>query len=157
MRREGQTGFDRPFAIAAQAGNALRLASINRRAAALGLAPGLPLADARAVCPDLMTQPEAPERLEAARRGLARWAAHFSPIAAMEADTLILDATGCAHLFGGEAAMLQAIAKGLAGLGLTARPAMADTKGAAQALAFYAPERAPPPAVRPGPRSAPCQ
>jgi len=141
LRREGQAGLDRPFAIVAQAGNALRLASVNRAAAALGLAPGLPLADARAICPDLMTRSEAPERLEAARRGLARWAARFSPIAAMEGDTLILDATGCAHLFGGEAAMLQAIAEGLAALSLTARPAMADTKGAAWGLAFFAPLR----------------
>ncbi|MEM6355663.1 MAG: DNA polymerase Y family protein, partial [Pseudomonadota bacterium] len=51
--------------------------------------------------------------------------------------SLVLDATGCAHLYGGEAAMLEALLAGLGGLGLTARAAMADTKGAAWALAEY--------------------
>ncbi|MEM9764055.1 MAG: DNA polymerase Y family protein [Pseudomonadota bacterium] len=50
---------------------------------------------------------------------------------------LVLDATGCAHLYGGEAAMLEAILAGLGGLGLTARAAIADSKGAAWALAEY--------------------
>jgi len=68
----------------------------------------------------------------------------------MEGDALVLDATGYAHIFGGEAAMLAALTEALAGHGLTARAAMADTKGAAWALAYFggnglAPARAPAP------------
>jgi protein ImuB len=87
LRREGQAGFPRPFAIAGQEGGALRLASVNPAAAALGLAPGLGLADARAICPTLVTRPEEPERLAAFRRGLARWAARFSPVVSAENGT----------------------------------------------------------------------
>ncbi len=141
LRREGQAGLPQPFAIAAQEGGALRLASVNPAAAALGLAPGLALADARAICPALVTRPEEPERLAALRRGLARWAGRFSPLVSTgdsaTDDGLILDATGGTHLFGGEAAMLAAITTALAGHGLTARPAIADTRGAAWALAHF--------------------
>ncbi|HUV32559.1 MAG TPA: DNA polymerase Y family protein, partial [Devosiaceae bacterium] len=141
LRREGQAGFPRPFAIAGQQGGALRLTSVNPVAAALGLAPGLGLADARAICPTLVTRPDQPERLAAFRRGLARWAERFSPIVSTEngaeGDSLTLDATGAAHLFGGEAGMFNAIATALADHGLTARPAMADTRGAAWALAHF--------------------
>ena len=152
LRREGQAGFPRPFAIVAQEGGALRLVSVNPAAAALGLAPGLGLADARAICPALVTRPEQPERLAAFSHALARWAERFSPIVSATDDGLFLDATGGAHLFGGEAAMLAAIATALASHGLTARPAMADTKGAAWALAhFGGPDGPCPPAPPPRP------
>jgi len=137
LRREGQAGFPHPFAISAQKGGALRLASLNPAATALGLTPGLGLADARAICPTLVTRSEEPERLAAFRRSLTRWAERFSPIVSAERDSLILDTTGGAHLFGGEAGMLTAIATALTAHGLTARPAMADTRGAAWALAHY--------------------
>ena len=141
LRREGQAGLPSPFAVVERARGALRLVSVNPAAARAGLAPGLGLADARAICPGLITRPTAPERLAAFRRALVRWAGRFSPIVAAEGeagtDALVLDATGCAHLFGGEAAMLEALIAGLAGRGLTARTAMADTKGAAWALAHF--------------------
>ncbi|HSF95951.1 MAG TPA: DNA polymerase Y family protein [Thermohalobaculum sp.] len=143
LRREGQQGFPRPFAVTGQARGAQRLVSVNPAAAALGLGPGLGLADARALCPGLATRPEEPERLAAFRRALARWAGRFSPLVAMEEQTLILDATGCAHLFGGEAAMLAGLTAGLAAYGLTAHAAMADTRGAAWALAHHGPAATP--------------
>ncbi|MHA1569506.1 MAG: Y-family DNA polymerase, partial [Alphaproteobacteria bacterium] len=156
LRHEGQAGFPRPFAIVAPEGGALRLVSLNPAAAALGLAPGLGLADARAICPALLTRPGEPARLAAFRHALARWAERFSPIVSIGAsagdDTLTLDATGGAHLFGGEAAMLAAIAAALAVHCLTARPAIADTRGAAWALAhFGGPDGPPPPAQPPRP------
>lgn len=140
LRHEGQVGFTLPFAIAGQEGGALRLTSVNSAAVAQGLSPGLGLADARAICPTLVTRPDEPVRLAAIRRGLVRWAGRFSPIIGTEGDSLILDATGSTHLFGGEAAMLAAIAMALTSHGFTARPAMADTKGAAWALAHFDPK-----------------
>jgi len=150
LRHEGQAGFPRPFAIVGQEGGAQRLVSVNSAAAALGLAPGLGLADARAICPDLVTRPTEPERLAAFSHALARWAERFSPLVSTGDNTLTLDATGGAHLFGGEAAMLAAIAAALAAHGLTARPAIADTRGAAWALAHFAgPDGPCPPAAFP--------
>lgn len=138
LRAEGQPGLDLPFAVVERAGGALRLAGVNRAGAAAGLGAGMGLSDARAICPGLLTRPAAPEVLAGFVRALCRWAERFSPLAGQdEGPSLALDATGVAHLFGGEAAMLEALVAALAGRGLTARAAMADTKGAAWALAHH--------------------
>jgi protein ImuB len=63
---------------------------------------------------------------------------HWTPTAAVAApDGLLLDLTGGAHLFGGEAAFCKRLRRFLARLGLTARVALADTAGAAHALARF--------------------
>jgi protein ImuB len=67
---------------------------------------------------------------------LALWALRFSPLAAMAGDdALILDITGAAHLFGGEAALLRRAVEGLAKLGITAHGVIAGAPGTALALA----------------------
>jgi len=70
---------------------------------------------------------------------LAGWCERFSPIVGIEqsvgSDCLLLDITGLDHLFGGEAAMAQRIAASLKRFGLCAKLAIADTIGAAWAVA----------------------
>lgn len=138
LRAEGRPGLDAPFAVVERAAGTLRLAGVNRAAAGTGLVAGMGLSDARAVCPGLLTRPAAPERLAVFVRALARWAERFSPLVGQDlGPSLALDATGVAHLFGGEQAMLGALVDDLAERGLTARAAIADTKGAAWALAHH--------------------
>lgn len=147
LRRIGDVA-GAPFAIVGEQSGATRLASLNAAAEAQGLAKGMSLSDARAIAPDLITRPAAPERETAALAAIARWAGRYSPfIAAEEGEALVLDATGCAHLFGGEKAMLTGMVDELADLGLTARAGMADTRGAAWALARYAPAKVAPGAL----------
>ncbi|MDT8327293.1 MAG: DNA polymerase Y family protein, partial [Roseovarius sp.] len=74
-------------------------------------------------------------------RGLCRWAGRFSPWVGQQGKTgLVVDTTGSAHLFGGEAAMMQDLVQRAADLGLSARCGLADTVGAAWALARFAGE-----------------
>lgn len=127
-----------PFALIAQSGNVERLAGVNAAAAAGGLRPGMALADARALLPGLATRPADALAEAAALTALLRWAGHFSPWVGREADGLVLDLTGSAHLFGGEAAVMVLIRRRLARAGLTARLALAPTRGAAHALARHA-------------------
>ncbi|MXU64914.1 Y-family DNA polymerase [Oceanomicrobium pacificus] len=130
---------DQPFAIVAEAANSQILASLSARAEAEGLHRGMALADARALCPDLLSRPAAPLREAAFLATLRRWAGRFSPWAAEEgAESLVLDITGCAHLFGGEAGLVEEIADGCHRLGLSQRIGLADTLGAAWALARFA-------------------
>lgn len=69
---------------------------------------------------------------------LRRWAGRFSPWVAEEPPAgLLIDLTGTAHLFGGEEGVLTQVAADCQGLGLTVRAAIADTPGAAWALARY--------------------
>jgi protein ImuB len=69
---------------------------------------------------------------------LAAWCLRFTPLTAPCApDGVWLDITGCAHLHGGEAALLDALLDRLAEAGITARAAVADTPGCAHALARH--------------------
>ncbi len=105
----------------------------------MGLASGMALADARALLPDLAVRAA---MLEADQRGLQRladWCGRYSPWVAIDGeDGVRLDVTGCAHLFGGEAALLADLEARLAGFGVDARMAIADALGAAWALARFA-------------------
>ena len=117
------------------------LTAVNRRAVAEGLRPGMRLADARALYSSLATARADPA---ADRRGLERlalWCSRFTPWCAADgADGLLLDITGCGHLFGGEAVLVNEIAARLDGLGIESRLGLADTPGAAWALARFGAE-----------------
>lgn len=140
-----------PVAVVAEARGALHLASLSAAAEAAGLTRGMGLADARAICPGLVTRPAEPAREAEFLAALRRWALRYSPWVATEGvESLVLDITGCAHLFGGEAAMLADMLDRLAAAGLTARAACADTRGAAWALARYGRGKAEPSAGRAG-------
>ena len=116
----------------------LILTACDRLALSRGLKPDERLADARARVPDLASVLAEPERDAAMLLRLARWAERWSPAVMPDApDGLLLDATGVAHLFGGEA-MLIADIKGQCGrLQFTARAAIAGTPPAARALAHF--------------------
>lgn len=125
-------------AVVATEHNAQTLTSLNHEAEAAGLYPGQSLRDARAVCPDLTTRPANPQAEAAFLTGLRRWAGKVSPFVAEEPPAaLILDITGCAHLFGGEGGLAALLGEDCAAMGLTARTGIADTPGAAWALARF--------------------
>ncbi len=127
-----------PFALVTRARGADRLEGLNPEAAARGLAPGMGLADARALVPDLLTRPADPRAEAQALAALRRWAVRYCPWVACDgADGLVLDITGAAHLAGGEAALRADLLDRLTRMGFAARAAIADTRGAAWALAHH--------------------
>ena len=102
LRLAGQVGFGQPFAVTGQSAGALRLEGVNAVAARKGVHAGLGLTDARAICPGIATRMAQPERLEHFMQALVRWAERFSPMTGLDQNrALMLDITGCAHLFGG--------------------------------------------------------
>ena len=139
---------DAPFALVDRGPRGLVLSALNPAARAAGLRRGQAHADARAMLPQLISAPAEPERDSRMLRRLALWAERFSPCVAVDAATpdpergghegLLLDMTGGAHLFGGEAALLADIRRRLARAGAPARVAIADTPGCAWALARFA-------------------
>lgn len=127
-----------PFAMAGERAGAQVLTSLSAEAEAAGLRAGQPLRDAMAMCPALVTAAEDAVGDAAFLAALRRWAGKFSPWVAEEApEGLVIDLTGCAHLFGGEAALLAQVGQDCADLGLTVRAGLADTPGAAWALARH--------------------
>jgi len=128
-----------PFAVVTTENNAQTLASLNVEASQEGLRPGQPLRDARAFCPDLTTRPANKPAEAAFLRRLRRWSGKFTPFVAEEPPAaLLLDITGCTHLFGGEETMTEALQADCIRFGLTVQTGIADTPGAAWALARFA-------------------
>lgn len=130
-----------PFVIAARAGSTELIHCLNKPAEQAGLHRGMRMADARSFCPDLLSRLADPPRDTRFLRGLRRWAERFCPWVGVEgADGLVLDITGAAHLWGGEAAMLADMHARLARARITVRLAVAGARGAAWALAHFAPD-----------------
>ena len=113
------------------------------RAKALGITPGMSLAEATALAGSSKLHPEGydPAADQEALKELAEWCRRFSPLVGLEdaaaPDCLLLDTTGLAHLFGGEAALAAKIIHDFAHRGLAVRVAIADTVGAAWAIAHF--------------------
>ncbi|WP_459665604.1 Y-family DNA polymerase [Novosphingobium sp. 11B] len=126
---------DAPQALVARDGQALRLAAVDVTAMRQGLSSGMTLADARARSPDLATAPHDPIADARVLEQLAGAMIAFTPLVALDApDGLLLDVTGCAHLFGGEEALVRRVVKDV---GPTTRHALAPHSAAARALARF--------------------
>lgn len=141
LKRAGKALIDdRPFALVGSEERGLLLTAVNGASAAQGLIPGMGLADARAICPHLLTAPAEPRKDAEALLALADWASlRYSPTLNVDGDDgLWLDVTGVAHLFGGETELLADLEARLSRAGLTAQLALADTLGGAHALARFA-------------------
>lgn len=103
-----------------------------------GIVTGMVVADARAMQPDLKIYNHKPGLEERLLTELAEWCLRFTPIAAIDApDGLMLEITGCAHLWGGEQVYLSDIIAKLNNYGYTVSVAIADTIGTAWAMARY--------------------
>jgi protein ImuB len=121
------------------------IAALNPAAAAAGLAPGMPLADALSFLPELATSPAEPAADQAALTRLAEWCGRYSPWTAPDFQSggdagIEVEIAGCGHLWGGEAALVQDLARRLERQGIVHRIAVAGTIGAAWALARFASE-----------------
>ena len=134
---------DIPVALAAEGPHGPVVHDLNRAARLAGVQRGARVVDMRAICPALQVVPAEPGGDAAALARLMFWARRWGPFSATDGDDgLVIDTTGAAHLFGGEAAMLADMQARLARAGLTARVALAPTWGAAWGLARFGPERA---------------
>lgn len=137
-RRRGDA-VPTPLAVVGDCNGAQVLVSLSAEAEAAGLALGQPLRDATAIFPSLLTVSADPPGEAQFLMTLRRWAGRFSPWVAEEPPAgLMIDLSGAAHLHGGEEGVLAQVAQDCEDLGLTVRAAIADTPGAAWALARYA-------------------
>lgn len=142
-RRRQTPPTDAALVATAQVGDRAVVVAVDDAADALGIAPAMGLADARALVPGLAALPADPAGDARALARLADWAERYTPSVALDgADGLFLDVTGCAHLFApgieGEAALLADLLRRVRRSGLSAHAGLADTPGAAWALARFA-------------------
>jgi len=103
-----------------------------------GIAPGMVIADVRAILPSVEVFPDDPAAEGKLLENLAEWCLRYTPVAATDPpDGLILDVSGCPHLWGGERPYLESLISHLRKGGYTVRAAIADTIGTAWAMARY--------------------
>ena len=196
LHKQAAAGFnalpaEAPLVTVTHDGRRQAVAAIDEQAHALGVRPGMALAQAQALVPGLTMRPAQPEADEAGLRRLAAWCLRYAPLVAPDPpDGLWIDITGCAHLMAaqhssclrkqasmsarpahpalsprhphppcatraatspaererwtssppGEAALLVDLTTRLEAAGIAVRAAVADTPGAAHALARHAAE-----------------
>ena len=138
MRGNGQSP-DAPLILALKDGNRRIVHALNAIAQTAGLRAGMTVSKAQAMIPDLTVMDAEPEADAEGLQKLAVWALqHYSPVVAADPpDGIVIDATGAAHLHGGEEAMLDDVIARLRGMGVTALTALADNWGAAHGFAHF--------------------
>jgi protein ImuB len=127
-----------PLVVAAPIKSAFRLSAVNDAAATLGLRVGMALADARAMHPKIAVADADEHADRQLLEAIADWCDRYTPLVGLDPpDGLLLDVTGCAHLFGGEKALARDLVARLSARGFQARAAVAGTVGCSWGVARY--------------------
>ncbi|MDZ7588639.1 MAG: DNA polymerase Y family protein [Parasphingorhabdus sp.] len=136
--RSGIAPRDAPFALTEKQRGAVRLIAVDPIAASLGITPGLTLADARARVPDLAAIDCNPAADAALLERIGDFCARYSPAVMVDPPaTVLIDISGCAHLFGGEHALCDDLCARVGAQRFTPRLGLAQTPDAARALARH--------------------
>ncbi len=126
------------FVLAAMEKGRMVVRAASPEALREGIPAGKVLADARAILPTIAVLEDEPEAIVLVLEALAEWCLRFTPVAAVSGkDGIILDISGCPHLWGGEAAYLHTIMARMAQGGYQAKGAIADTIGTAWAMSRF--------------------
>lgn len=120
----------------------LKVTDANIIAEKKGIYRGMLLADAKAIVPELQVVDEtAPDIQEKLLNAIGLWCIRFTPMVSLDLpDGLLLDITGCAHLWGGEMCYWDLIIDSFKQKGYEIKVAIADTLGAAWAMARFGKE-----------------
>ncbi|MXV16582.1 Y-family DNA polymerase [Hufsiella ginkgonis] len=129
---------DVALVLVAPARNRVIVTAANLLAESQGVTRGMAAADAKAIVPQLQVLDELPGRETWLMNALGEWCIRYTPLVAIDLpDGLIMDVSGCAHLWGTERDYLKEIITRLRSKGYDVRGAMADTAGAAWAVARF--------------------
>lgn len=129
---------DVPFVFAATERDRMVITAANPIAEAQGIYRGMAAANAKAITMNLQILDNLPGKEAKLLRQLGLWCIRYTPVVAVDLPNgLILDISGCAHLWGGERGYLKEIVNKLRVSGYDARAAIADTIGSAWAVAHY--------------------
>lgn len=137
-----------PFVLVAPERNRMIITATNELAKKQGISKGMAAADAKAIITSLKVIDDLPGKAEKLLVALGEWCIRYTPFISIDLpDGLILDISGCAHLWGGEYEYLKEIVRRLKDKGYDVRAAIADTPGAAWAIARFGKDK---PIIEPG-------
>ncbi len=133
--RDGKSADQRPLVVVSKEKNAVVIVAVDDAAARANLEPGLPLANARMICPELNVVDEDKAADAQALNAVADWCDRFTPLVALDPPHgLFLDITGCARLFGDEKSLLTNLCHALGRQGFVVNAAVASTPVCARTM-----------------------
>ncbi|GAA4092809.1 DNA polymerase Y family protein [Mucilaginibacter panaciglaebae] len=139
---------DIPFVLVTPTRGRNTITGANQPAEQQGITIGMAAADAKAIIPDLEVIDDIPGQDYKLLKALGEWCIRYTPMVAVDMpEGLLLDVTGCTHLWGGERGYLKEIVTRLRSKGYDVRGAMADTAGTAWGVARFAKAK---PIIEPG-------
>lgn len=110
----------------------------NHIAQSLGVYVGMVVADCKAIYPSLQVFDHDVELSSKLLNAIAEWMLRYTPISAVDKpDGIILDISGCPHLWGGEKSYSTDILTKLRQIGYHVRGAISDTVGTSWAISRY--------------------
>lgn len=128
----------KPIVFSIKEHNRLIVYDLNKTAADKGAYKQMTVADAKATINDLVVIEHNPEKPMQLLNAMGKWCIRYSPTVAVDMPNgLIIDMTGCAHLWGGETRYLQHIINEFKNLGYEVKGGIADTAGMAWAASHY--------------------
>ncbi len=129
---------DIPFALAIADRGRRVVKAVNIVAQEKGVLIDMVVADCKAILPELLVldyDPEQPKKLLIA---LAEWCIRYAPVVAIDPPNgLLMDASGCTHLWGSEAAYLKTIQERFRKFGYNTQLAITDTIGCSWAMCRF--------------------
>lgn len=127
-----------PFVFAAPEHGRMIITGASPEAEAHGVFRGMVVADAKAFVPGLQVYDDRPGLVDRLLKALGLWCIRYTPFVAVDfPEGLVLDISGCTHLWGGEREYLKALVYRLRNKGYNVRVAIADTIGGAWAVARF--------------------
>ena len=127
-----------PFVLASPDHGRMLVTAANEEAQKLGIDTGIAVADARAIFPGLQVFDDNQKFSVRLLNSFANYCIRFTPVVAIDPPNgLILDVTGCPHLWGGEISYINEIIKRFKTFGYEVKAAVADTIGAAWAITHF--------------------
>ncbi|MDP4289757.1 MAG: DNA polymerase Y family protein [Bacteroidota bacterium] len=129
---------DQPFLLSAHVRGRMVVKDFSPSLEQEGIRQGMVVADVKAIYPSIKVFPDDPAEEEKHLKALAEWSIRYTPLVASDfPDGLLLDISGCPHLWGGERPYLETITGCFQHNGYDTRAAIADTIGAAWAVAHF--------------------
>lgn len=127
-----------PFILYASERGRMVIKEASKAAYANGIYSGMVVADCRAIFPEIIAMEYPLGKAEQLLEALALWCIRFTPITAVDLpDGIILDCSGCTHLWEGEESYVTHILARFEYLGYHVCGAMSDTIASAWAVSRF--------------------
>lgn len=138
MQRKSPILKGTPFVLAHAEKGRRVVKAVSVEARSRGVHPEMVVADCKALVPELEVLDHDEEQPKKLLDALGEWCIRYTPVVSVDLpDGLILDTSGCAHLWGGEKEYLTDLRNRLQNFGYHVNVTMADTIGSAWGVSRF--------------------